>query len=94
MKPDTAALATARAAIAERLGPEAVTSASLIGANFSMLDRVANAIGISVDAMIVKPTADFREALGINAFPVRSEYARIGLTPPYCAVQPPSTAIG
>ena len=69
MKPDTAALATARTAIAERLGPEAVTSASLIGANFSMLDRVANAIGISVDSMIVKPTADFREALGINAFP-------------------------
>ncbi|MCY4386824.1 MAG: hypothetical protein OXC18_06930 [Desulfurellaceae bacterium] len=69
MKPDTAELATARDAVAERLGPDAVTTASIIGGNFSMLDRVANAIGISVDAMVVKPTADFREALGINAFP-------------------------
>ena len=69
MKPDPAKLATARDAVAERLSPEAVTTASAIGGNFSMLDRVANAIGISVDAMIVKPTADFRESLGINTFP-------------------------
>ncbi len=69
MKPDTAELTAAREAIAERLGPEAVTTASIIGANFSMLDRVANAMGISVDATVVQPTADFREALGINAFP-------------------------
>ncbi len=69
MKPDTAELAAARDAIAERLGLDAVTTASIIGGNFSMLDRVANAIGISVDAMVVKPTADFREALGINTFP-------------------------
>ena len=69
MKPDTAQLAAARAAVAERLGPAAVTTASIIGGNFSMLDRVANAMGIGVDAMIVKPSADFREALGINTFP-------------------------
>ncbi len=69
MTPDTAELAAARDAVAERLGPDAVTSASIICANFSMLDRVANAIGISVDSMIVKPTADFRESLGINTFP-------------------------
>lgn len=69
MKPDTAELATARNAVAGRLGPDAVTTASIIGGNFSMLDRVANAIGISVDSMVMKPTADFREALGINAFP-------------------------
>ncbi len=69
MKPDTAELATARDTVAERLGPDAVTTASIIGGNFSMLDRVANAIGISVDSMVMKPTADFREALGINAFP-------------------------
>ena len=69
MQPDTAQLAAAREALAARLGPEAVTTASLIGGNFSMLDRVANAIGISVDAMVVQPTADFRAALGINTFP-------------------------
>ena len=69
MKTDTAALTAARDAVAEQLGPEAVTTASIIVGNFGMLDRVANAIGISVDAMILKPTADFREELGINSFP-------------------------
>ncbi len=69
MNPEPTELAAAREAVAERLGPAAVTSAAVIGANFSMLDRVANAMGISVDSMIVEPTADFREVLGINTFP-------------------------
>ena len=69
MKPDTAELAAARDAIAERLGPGAVTTASIIGAHFSMLDRIANAIGVTVDSMVMKPTADFRESLGINTYP-------------------------
>ena len=69
VKRDNEELAAARDAVAERLGPAAVTTASIIGANFSMLDRIANAIGISVDSMIVKPSADFREALGINLYP-------------------------
>ena len=66
---DVAALAATREAVAAQISPEAVTTASIIAANFSMLDRAANAIGISVDSMIVKPTADFREALGINRYP-------------------------
>lgn len=69
VKRDSEELTAARDAVAELMGPEAVMLASLIGANFSMLDRIANAIGISVDSMIVKPTADFRESLGINAYP-------------------------
>lgn len=66
---DTAALAASRDAVAQQISPAAVTTASIIAANFSMLDRAANAIGISVDSMIVKPTADFRDALGINQYP-------------------------
>ena len=69
MKPDPIELGAARDVIADLFGPAAVTTASIIAANFSMLDRVANAIGISVDSMIVKPSADFREQLGINAYP-------------------------
>jgi len=69
MNRDVDELNAARAGVAARLGPDAVTTASIIAANFSLLDRVANAIGISVDAMIVKPTADFRRRLGINAYP-------------------------
>ena len=66
---DPDALAAAREAVAKRLGPAAVVAASIIAANFSMLDCVANAIGISVDSMILEPSADFRAALGINQYP-------------------------
>ena len=64
-----AELDAARVALIDALGPGAVVTASLTAGNFSMLDRAANAIGINVDDMIVAPSADFREALGINAFP-------------------------
>ena len=67
--PDRATLDAARQALRERMGAPAVVTASLIAANFSMLDRVANAIGISVDAMIIKPSAEFRAQLGINNYP-------------------------
>lgn len=67
--PDRATLDTARQVLHERMGAPAVVTASLIAANFSMLDRVANAIGISVDSMIIKPSAEFRAQLGINNYP-------------------------
>lgn len=51
------------------MGPAAVVSASIIAANFSLVDRAANAIGISVEPMALDPSADFREQLGINQFP-------------------------
>ncbi len=69
MHADNDRLAAARDRVVERLGPAAVTTASLIAANFSMLDRVANAIGISVDKTILEPSADFRAQLGINSYP-------------------------
>lgn len=34
-----------------------------------MLDRIATAIGISLDGMMLKSSADIRELLGINKFP-------------------------
>ena len=67
--PEHEALDTARRALHERMGAPAIVTASLIAANFSMLDRVANAIGISVDSMVVKPSAEFREQMGINNYP-------------------------
>lgn len=66
---DRGELAAARDALAACLGPGAVTAASIIAGNFSMLDRIANAIGVPVDPMVVKPSADFRESLGINEYP-------------------------
>jgi len=51
------------------MGPAAVVAASIISADFSLVDRAENAIGISVDAMVLQPSVDFREELGINRFP-------------------------
>lgn len=65
---DVARLNAARSEIQRLLGAPAVVTASIIAANFSMLDRAANGAGISVDSMIVQPTADFRDVLGLNNF--------------------------
>ena len=51
------------------MGPAAVVAASIIAADFSLVYRAENAIGISVDAMVLQPSVDFREELGINRFP-------------------------
>ena len=59
----------ARDALIEAIGSPAVVTASIIAANFSMLDRIANVIGIGLDDMFVKPSAEIREMLGINAYP-------------------------
>ncbi len=66
---DSAALDAARRDLHEQMGAPAVVTASLIAANFSMLDRAANAIGISIDSMVIKPSAKFRAELGINNYP-------------------------
>lgn len=55
--PDRATVDAARRVLRERMGAPGVGIASLIAANFSMLDRVAKVIGISVDAMIIRPSA-------------------------------------
>ena len=65
---DRGVLDTARLALADRLGPAAVAAASIIAANFTKNDRIANALGIPIEPMMLAPTADFREALGINEY--------------------------
>ena len=60
---------TARDALIDAMGSPAVVTASIIAANFSMLDRIANVIGIGLDDMFVKPSAEIREMLGINGYP-------------------------
>lgn len=66
---DTDVLNAAREAVVVKLGSQALVSASMVAANFSMLDRIANAIGISLDSMMLKPSADIRELLSINQYP-------------------------
>lgn len=66
---DPHALDLARQELARCMGPEAVVSASITAAAFSLVDRAANGIGINVEPMVLKPSEDFREQFGINQFP-------------------------
>jgi alkylhydroperoxidase family enzyme len=66
--PDRTALDRARAELEARMGPAALVEASVIAAHFSMLDRVANAIGIPLDPPFERATREYRGALGMDRF--------------------------
>ena len=62
-------LNAARRSLLDTLGPEALVDACGVAATFNAIDRVADSTGIPIDEARLEPTADFRESLGINAFP-------------------------
>tara|TARA_R110002072_G_scaffold43737_51_gene122839 strand:- start:130 stop:366 length:237 start_codon:yes stop_codon:yes gene_type:complete len=66
---DPAALGEARAALIAAMGTEAMVDASAVAAMFNAIDRVADSTGCPIDEDRLEPTADFRESLGISAFP-------------------------
>ncbi len=66
---DRAALEATRDALRRSLSEGALVQASAIIANFAMNDRAANAVGIVLEAMFVRGSADFRSALGIDHYP-------------------------
>ena len=66
--PDRAVLDKARNALAEALGPAAVSAAAAIAAEFTKDDRIANGCGIPVDPMVIKATEELRKQLGLNNF--------------------------
>jgi hypothetical protein len=65
---DAGALARARSELAARVGPAGVVDAAAVVANFEMMDRIADATGIPLDAPIVAATSELRRALGIDGF--------------------------
>ena len=65
---DRAALDRARAALVAAMGPEALVSTCVLVGNFSKNDRIANALGIPLEAEFVKDSEDFRDDLGINDY--------------------------
>ena len=65
---DPGQLDSARQALVDELGEAALVGAAMIAANFSRNDRIANAIGIPLEAEFVKQSEDFRAALGIDDF--------------------------
>lgn len=65
---DDARLNAVRADIRAKLGKAALVDAAAIAATFNAIDRVADATGIPIEEAKAETTADFRAALGINAF--------------------------
>ena len=66
---ESTVLDSARDALDQRMGEKAVVEASVTAANFGMVDRIANAIGISSDEAAWTASADFRTTLGLEGFP-------------------------
>ena len=66
---DRAALDNARRELGAAMGPAAVVAAAIVAADFSLVDRAANAIGIGLESQVLEPSADFRAQLGINDYP-------------------------
>ena len=62
-------LSATRRDVLETMGPEALVDACGVAATFNAIDRVADSTGIPIDEVRLEPTADFRESLGVNAFP-------------------------
>lgn len=65
---DVAALDEARTALAQRLGPGAVSAASIIAAEFSMKDRIANGLGIPMETEVLNAVGELIENLGIKNY--------------------------
>jgi len=64
-----AALDAVRKVLLEAAGGAALVKAIADRCKCSVLDGSANAIGVRLDGMLVRPPADMRELLGINAYP-------------------------
>jgi len=65
---DDARLSAIRSEIRAKLGDAALIDAAAIAATFNAIDRVADSTGIPIEDAKAAATADFRAALGINAF--------------------------
>ena len=65
---DSGELERTREQVRSRMGSGATIEAAATAANFSMLDRVANAVGIQIESMAIEQTEDFRGELGINQY--------------------------
>ena len=68
VKYEEAEAARLRAEIRATMGDDALVDASAIVAAFSGFDRIADSTGIPLEDAKAENSADFRAALGINAF--------------------------
>jgi hypothetical protein len=67
---DDVVLSDARAELMAALGPASLVDAAGVVGLFNAIDRVADAIGIPLEAEKAEASADFRAALGLDRFAV------------------------
>jgi hypothetical protein len=65
---DNARLFAIQSEIRAKMGDAALVDAAAIATTFNAIDRVADSTGIPIEDNKAEVTADFRAALGINAF--------------------------
>ena len=68
---DPAELATARDALREAAGAEALVDSAAVVGNFERMVRIADGTGIPLDAVVTTLSSDFREELGLEDFSSR-----------------------
>ena len=71
MGDDDAVLVRERAALRAVLSPECFVDVAAIIAGFNVVDRIADATGIPLDAMLLAMSSDLREELSSRASPRR-----------------------
>ena len=65
---DEEALADARVALLDELGPEALVDAAAVVGNFQRMVRIADSTGIPLDGAMELVTEDLRSELGLDRF--------------------------
>jgi hypothetical protein len=68
MQDDEAAVARERAALRAVLSPESFVDVAAVIAAFNVVDRIADATGIPLDAMMEAVSADVRRDLNLTRF--------------------------
>jgi len=76
---DPAELGTARDALRDAAGSEAVVDAAAVVGNFERMVRIADGTGIPLDGIVGAMSGDFLEELGIDAYQSRRMAGSAGL---------------
>lgn len=54
--------------LVEKMGQDALVAAASVAGNFSKNDRIANALGIPIEPMMIKATKEVRKRLNLDSF--------------------------
>lgn len=76
---DDASIISAREAVTNALGEEAMVDAAAVIANFQRMVRIADSTGIPLDEPVLMMTQGIREDLGLNEFSAAKNSPKLGL---------------